>query len=194
MPAHLKAVVFDMDGTITVPLLDFPRMKAEIGAPSDHGLLESMALMDDSRRAAAEKILLRHELAAALDSTLNPGVKAALADIASMGLAAAILTRNCRRSVDIVLDKHSLAFDAVVTREDSLPKPDPDGVLVAAWRMGVDAASCVMVGDFEFDIRSGRAAGALTVLYAPDGRTFATVPDFEIRSMEELPVLLRKLS
>jgi HAD superfamily hydrolase (TIGR01509 family) len=111
-----------------------------------------------------------------------------------MRLMTAILTRNCRRSVDIVLRKHGLSFDAVVTREDSLPKPDPDGMLTAAWRMGVRPDACVLVGDYEFDIRSGRAAGAVTVLYSPDGRSFQTQPDFCIRSMRELPAIVRRLT
>ena len=194
MAGFVRAVVFDMDGTITAPLLDFGRMKAEIGAPVDRGLLESMALMEGQELARANEVLLRHELEAARESTLNPGVRETLRELASMGLAAAILTRNCRASVDIVLRKHDLIFDAVVTREDSLPKPDPDGVVIAAWRMGVPAERCMMVGDFEFDILAGRAAGAITVLYAPDGRTFKTASDFHVRSIREIPELARSLS
>ena len=193
MARNIEAVCFDMDGTITVPVLDFLGIKAEIGAPLERGLLESIALMDDARRPAAEEILLRHELAAARASSLNPGVAEALAALASMGLKTAILTRNCRASVEIVLQKHSLSFDAVVTREDSLPKPDPDGLLVAAWRMGVRPEACVMVGDYEFDVAAGRAAGALTVLYAPGGRNLRIVPDFEMRSMSELAPLVEGL-
>jgi len=194
MDGVIRAVVFDMDGTITVPLLDFPLIKAEIGAPPDKGLLESLSDMEPSGRVLAEEILLRHEVEAARKSRMNDGVAEALGELASMRLMTAILTRNCRRSVDIVLRKHGLSFDAVVTREDSLPKPDPDGMLTAAWRMGVRPDACVLVGDYEFDIRSGRAAGAVTVLYSPDGRSFQTQPDFCIRSMRELPAIVRRLT
>lgn len=193
MSGAIQAVVFDMDGTITAPLLDFPKIKAEIGSPSDLPLLEAIAVMPDPERARAEGILLRHELAAARDSTLNPGVREALAAVAAMGLKTAVVTRNCLDSVDIVFAKHGLRFDAVLTRENSLPKPDPDGVLIAAWRLSVPPSACVMVGDYEFDIQAGGAAGAVTVLYAPVPRQFTTVPDFEIRSMAELPALLKAL-
>jgi HAD superfamily hydrolase (TIGR01509 family) len=193
MPRTIQGAIFDMDGTLTVPVLDFTRMKAEIGVAQDVGLLESMATMSAPERAAAEVILLRHELAAAAESVLNDGVKAALAEIAAMGLKTAILTRNCAESVRIVLARHGLRFDTIVSREDSKPKPDPDGVHVAARRIGIDPSACIVVGDYEFDIQAGKRAGSVTVLFSPTGRTFATVPDFQIRSMSELPPLVRSL-
>ena len=193
MPRTISGAIFDMDGTLTVPVLDFARMKAEIGVTQDVGLLESMATMSAPARAAAEVILLRHELTAAAESVLNDGVQAALAEIAAMGIKTAILTRNCAESVRIVLARHSLRFDGIVSREDSKPKPDPDGVHVAARRIGVDPSACIVVGDYEFDIQAGKRAGSVTILFSPTGRTFATVPDFQIRSMSELPPLVRSL-
>lgn len=194
MNRAVRAIVFDMDGTITQLLLDFPRMKAEIGAPADRGLLESISTMTHDARQRAEEILLRHEIEAAEASEVNDGVPGTLRRLREAGLRTAILTRNCPRAVEIVLEKHGLEFDAIVTRQDSLPKPDPDGVLIAAWRMGVEADECMVVGDYEFDIRAGRAAGALTTLYSPDGRTFQTESDFCIRSISELPGILDQLS
>ncbi len=56
-------------------------------------------------------------------------------------------------------------FQVIVSRDDDArPKPDPDGVLLAARRMGVPAEELLVVGDFVFDIFAGRAAGAFTVL------------------------------
>ena len=186
MTYAIKAVIFDMDGTITAPVLDFRRIKAEIGVEPDEGLLESMAAMKAGERDRAEEILLRHELAAARESRLNDGAREAIDGLRNRGLKTAILTRNCRRSADIVLARHGLSFDAVVTREDTLPKPRPDGVLAAAARMRVSPGGCLVVGDYEFDIIAGRAAGALTVLYSPDGRSFPAVADFELRSLRGL--------
>lgn len=190
----IKAVIFDMDGTITAPLLDFPAMKAEIGIPEDVGLLESLSRLDRTASDRAEAILLRHELAAAVNSRLNDGADQAVQALRRSGFKTAILTRNCRAAVDIVLEKHALRFDAVVTREDCLPKPHPDGLHTAAELIRVPTRECVMVGDYEFDIQAGRAAGAVAVLFAPDGHNFQTVPDFEITSMEELVPLVRLLN
>ena len=193
MAEAIRAVIFDMDGTITVPVLDFVRMKAEMGLPRDKGLLEGLSEMDEPARTAAEGILHRYERTAAEKSVLNDGVPDALRALAAMGLKLAILTRNRRASVDVVTEKHGLVFDAVVTREDSSPKPDPDGVNTVAAALAVEARTCVMVGDFETDIQAGRAAGAVTVHYCPDGRMFPTQGDFTISSMHELAPLICSL-
>lgn len=186
MTRNIQAVIFDMDGTITCPLLDFPRMKAEIGVDERRGLLESISELSPSQRLRASEILLAHELAAARDSTLNDGVADTLAELSRLGLKTAILTRNCREATRIVCAKHALEFDAVVTRQDCLPKPDPDGVFAAARSVGVEPHACLMVGDYEFDVLAGGNAGAVTVLYAPLGNSFPTQPDFEISSMADL--------
>jgi HAD superfamily hydrolase (TIGR01509 family) len=191
---HIRGVIFDMDGTITVPVLDFRRIRVEMGIGEGRGVLEMMSDLDGAERARAEETLLRHELAAAHASRLNEGVEEALGLLRVMGIKTGILTRNCRQSADIVIAAHGLEFDAVVTREDCLPKPDPDGVRAAARRMGVAPDECLVVGDYEYDVRAGRAAGAVTVLFSTDGRTFDTEPDFQIRSMAELPGIVRDLN
>src|ERR1700692_233112 len=67
-----RAILFDMDGTLTEPMLDFPRIKAEMGI-GDRPILESLDRLAPDRRIEAEAILLRHEEHAARNSTLNPG-------------------------------------------------------------------------------------------------------------------------
>ncbi len=54
-PAILaEAFLFDMDGTLTEPLLDFPRIKAEMGI-GNRPILEALAEMDDSARRRLKK-------------------------------------------------------------------------------------------------------------------------------------------
>ena len=48
---HLpRAILFDMDGTLTEPMLDFPRIRADMGI-AQGPILESLAQMDEPRRA-----------------------------------------------------------------------------------------------------------------------------------------------
>ncbi len=191
---QVAAVIFDMDGTITAPLLDFAAIRDEVGIAPGEPLLESMARMTPHARRRANSIICRHEIAAAKASTLNQGVSEVLRLLKAGGIKTAILTRNSRQSTRIVLARHKLHFDAIITREDALPKPDPDGVHAAAEMMGVCTRRCLVVGDVEFDIEAGRAAGAATVLLNAAGRRYKTTADFEITSIRQLTDVIESLS
>ena len=45
-----------------------------------------------------------------------------------------------------------------------MPKPSPEGILLAARKLNVEPRHILMVGDFGFDIDAGRNAGTLTAL------------------------------
>jgi len=160
-----KAVIFDLDGTITEPILDFARIKREIGA-GETPILEFLAsITDDEARRVARQKVDRWEREAAEASTLNPGVLEVLDALSSARIPVAVLTRNNRESVDTVAKKHALHFDVIVTADDRLPpKPSAEPVKYIARKLGLDPSEVVMVGDFAFDMTCGRSAGAHTVL------------------------------
>lgn len=157
-----RAILFDMDGTLTEPLLDFPKIKAEMGIGTKP-ILEALALMPDEQRRLAEAVLVRHEDQAAACSRLNPGCSELLEKLSARGILPALITRNSRVSVRTVLERHALAIGVLVTREDAPPKPDPRPLLLACQRLGVRAADAWMVGDGEYDVEAGIAAGIRTV-------------------------------
>lgn len=102
------ALLFDMDGTLTAPMLDFPRIKAEMGIGAQP-ILEALAAMDGQARRAAEAVLLRHEERAAVESSLNPGCQELVQWVRDQGIRTALITRNSRLSVDTVRDLYELA-------------------------------------------------------------------------------------
>ena len=54
----VKAVIFDLDGTITEPFFDFDAIREEIGMSRDAGpILEAMQKMPLGERKGAEQIL-----------------------------------------------------------------------------------------------------------------------------------------
>lgn len=59
---------------------------------------------------------------------------------------------------------------------------------------GFDKAEAIIVGDSQSsDILGGKNAGILTCLMNPHGYEIRVAPDYEIRSVRELPALLKKL-
>src|SRR4030043_1790591 len=126
----IKAVIFDLDGTITQPYFDFDAIREEIGLARDSGpLLESMEKMNPQLRRKAEKILFIHEQKAVKESKLNAGAEQTLSALREAGIYIGILTRNKRDNAYAIAPKHNLKFDAVIGREDGPVKPNSFGVL-----------------------------------------------------------------
>jgi len=183
----IDAVIFDLDGTLTAPILDFDLIRRELGIQSGP-VWEALADMPAWLRARNEAILLHHELAAARASQLNPGTHQVTAALREAGIKQAILTRNCRRSVNITLQKHGLSFDAVITREDDAVKPSPKPVIQLCHKLQVRPQDCLMVGDYLFDVQSGKAAGAVTALlcHSQSVPPYADLADHVIHRLEQI--------
>jgi len=187
------ALLFDMDGTITEPMLDFPAIKAEMGI--DSPILEAMAKMENRRRTACEVILRRHELAAAHGSVLNLGCGDLFDWVRQKGWPTALVTRNSLLNVRIVLAKHGLRFDTLVCREDTPPKPDPGPIHLACERLGVAAGNAWMIGDGRYDVEAGNAAGVRTVWISHGKRRpFEAEPWRVVQDLVELRSLLDEFS
>lgn len=187
-----RAVLFDLDGTLTRPYLDFDAIRAELSIENREPVLEAMERMDADRRARAEAVVARHEAEAAANSELHDGVHETLEALRNRGIRLALLTRNSRQSVATVLRKHGLRFDFIRTREDGRTKPSPEPVLAVCRSLEVAPAATVSVGDFLFDIEAGRAAGAATVLMIGDGPRppYADRADHVIRRLLELVTIV----
>jgi HAD superfamily hydrolase (TIGR01509 family) len=188
-----RGLIFDMDGTLTAPLLDFPRIKADLGI-GDRPILEEIAEMDADRRRKAEAILHDHEDRAARNSALNAGCKDLLAWIEERTLRWAIVTRNSTQCAKIVLAQHRIEIETLVTRDDGLFKPHPAPLLLACERMNLEPREVWMIGDGQYDVEAGRAAGIRTV-WLSHGRTksFDATPWKIVRDLPELHRLLRSL-
>src|SRR5687767_646775 len=112
LPRLPRALLFDMDGTLTEPAFDFPAIKRAMGIPVTRPILESLAEMPARDRAAAEVILHEYEDRAATESKLNRGCDRLIEWIAAHGtFKTALITRNSRKSVACVLERHGLSFD-----------------------------------------------------------------------------------
>jgi HAD superfamily hydrolase (TIGR01509 family) len=185
-------VIFDLDGTLTVPVLDFDAIRAELGL-GPGPVLESLARLDDDARRAAEVVLRRHESAAALGSVLQPGAAETIRELRARGWPVAILTRNTQEWTEVVLAKHGVTVDGLCTRDDGVVKPSPEPVLRLCERAGRDPRASWMVGDHLFDILSGRSAGARTVLLLGPAtmEEWEAEADHTIASLPELLVLVQ---
>ncbi|RDE24760.1 HAD family hydrolase [Motiliproteus coralliicola] len=164
--------IFDLDGTLTLPLHDFTAMRAELGIPNGAGILEHIEQQPEPLRSELNTILDRIELDVARRSEPMPLACELVRRLIERGCELAILTRNRRDCVDIVLQRLGLlgCFEpaAIIASGCATPKPSPDGIhrLLDGWQCRPSEA--VMVGDFLYDLEAGRAAGVATVHFAVD--------------------------
>jgi HAD superfamily hydrolase (TIGR01509 family) len=192
---QIKGVLFDFDGTLTFPgALDFPAIKREMNCPADMAVLEFIATQPASKKGALWKILELRETQAAEQSRPNAGAEKCLSELKRRGIRLGILTRNSLQSVEQALRKFEGSrandFSVIMTRDDCLPKPHPDGVIRASVLMGIAIEQLMVVGDFRFDIMAGKAAGAYSVLLTnrsePASGPDDPEPDCVIDHLEEL--------
>lgn len=92
-----------------------------------------------------------------------PGAAELVRRAREAGRRQAIVSSTPRANIEVMLQSLGLwtsLFDVIVGEEDaSRGKPDPEGFLVAATRLGVAPEECVVIEDAPEGIAAGKAAG-----------------------------------
>lgn len=203
MPKNkLSAVLFDFDGTLTLPgLLDFPAIRAALRCPDNETILEFITSLPDLERQEANRILEEFEMTAAEQAKPNGGAEQFLGFLKSRQIPFGIITRNRLSMVLRSLKNFDTIrphdFAVILSRDDIYaPKPDPEGIRAAAEQMRVPVEELLVVGDFRYDIQAGERAGAITVLLTngDPGDWTGCHPDYRLSDLNEVQALVRRLS
>ena len=168
----LRGVVFDMDGTLTVPNLDFKEMYRRCGVDPQLDILQEIASLP--KEDANDKLAIIHEMEEEAVRTMQlvPGAVEVARWLKAHGLPTALVTRNTLQSAEALQQRiggggESRPFDIIISRdhhEKIPPKPDPSALHYIASQWNVEEMNTiVMVGDSPAnDIKFGQAAGAFT--------------------------------
>jgi HAD superfamily hydrolase (TIGR01549 family) len=154
----IRGVIFDMDGTITAPYLDFLRIKKEASI-GDVDMLDYLRNATGAEYERVHNILMRFEEGGVANAKLQRGARTLLRYLARQKIPTALLTRNSRKSVDGVCRKLKLKFDITVTREDGPHKPAPEPIWRIAKHWGLKHRELLMVGDYKWDVLCAKNAG-----------------------------------
>ena len=192
----LRALLFDMDGTVTRPTLHFGKIQEKIGLPPP--LLENMLSLEmGDEKDRAFHLLEKFEHEAAQSSELNAGAFALLERLDRDHIPRGLITRNSRRSVEVTLSRHGIQFDSIRTRDDGPVKPDPSAIFEICQELSVRPEEILLVGDYKYDIEAGERAGSKTALLT-NGKTpeflREIAPDFIIETLSELNTLLDQIT
>jgi phosphoglycolate phosphatase len=210
--ARARLVVFDLDGTLIDSSQD---LAAAVNRALRRAAPDAPALPEDIVRTfigSGARVLITRSVAAAglaqsvdevlplfldeyrrglLDATrLYPGTEDALSRLRDRHLA--VLTNKPGDMSRLILEGLGIAdrfFRIYGAGDVDARKPDPAGLRRLAEEAGVGVETAVMVGDSGIDVRTGRAAGALTagVTYGFDADSFRDdPPDILVRTLTEL--------
>lgn len=170
----IRGVVFDMDGTLTVPVIDFQYMRQRVGVGPTGDILDIIASWPAEEQQRAHAAIEEIEDQALKDMQAMPGLLELCTFLDTRGLPRGLITRNVLRSVQFFHDNHLPLppFVPAISRECQFPyKPSPEALLHICTTWGIPPTSVVMVGDSaKDDVVCGNRAGAVTVLLDSEGR------------------------
>lgn len=196
--ADARHWVFDMDGTLTLAVHDFPAIKRALGIAQDEDILGHLAALPVAEAQAKHAWLMEHERELAIGAVAAPGAVELVRSLHARGVRLGILTRNAHELALVTLAAIGLgecfASCDVIGRDEATPKPDPDGLLQLAARWGVAAEELVMVGDYRFDLDCARAAGAFAVLVNLPENLWPELTDLHAEDCSALLAALSPLS
>lgn len=186
--------VFDMDGTLTLAVHDFPAIKRALGIPQEDDILHHLAALPADEAAQKHAWLLEHERELALASRPAPGAIELVRALCERGCQLGILTRNAHALALLTLQAIGLddcfATADILGRDEAPPKPHPGGLLHLAERWAVAPQVLVMVGDYRFDLECAQAAGARGVLVNLPDNPWPELAELHARDCGELLALL----
>jgi len=164
-PAMALGFILDWDGVLADTRLDFAPIRARYFKGERLPLVEAADRLDPSERKALESDLYELEMEGARQAVPVAGAHALLDWLKLTRTPWAVVSRNCRDSIAEAAEKCGIRLpETVLSRDEGPLKPDPQALWAAAGAIGVDPKSCVMVGDFVYDLYGARRAGMRAVL------------------------------
>ncbi|KAG0490328.1 hypothetical protein HPP92_007191 [Vanilla planifolia] len=179
----LRGVVFDMDGTLTVPVIDFSAMYRSVlgeegyaaAKSSKHGgsvdILHCIETWTPQEQQRAYEIISHFERQGLDRLQIMPGAAELCVHLDSKEVRRGLITRNVKAAVDLFHQRFGLIFVPALSREFRPYKPDPAPLLHICSSWGVSPNEVMMIGDsLRDDVTCGKRAGSFTCLLDETGR------------------------
>lgn len=190
-----KYWIFDLDGTLTVPVHDFPQIRRQLGIPENADILKYILSQEKAKSDQMFKILDEIEKELAEMTKPAEGALELIPTLVANGAKVGIITRNTKENAERSLEKIGLlpyfSRNTILGRTEAPPKPDPYAILhlMKLWQASVEQT--VMVGDYLFDLQTGRAAGTATIhVNTIENKDWAEFTDLYVKSLLQLAEML----
>jgi phosphoglycolate phosphatase len=187
----IKAVIFDLDGTVALFNLDYKTLRGEVrsyllrmGVPAsllsvNESIFDMLkktviyakntgkpAEVIDEIRNEALAIAEKYELEAAANTDLLPGAYETLKTLKQMNLKIGLFTLNSDKAANYILQRFKLGdfFGVTVPRNKvNFVKPNPEHLEMALKVLGITPEETIVVGDAAVDMESAKELKAVAV-------------------------------
>lgn len=210
----IKAIIFDMDGTLVdsadIVLRAFKHVIEGSGQVYDEVIVRSYIgrLLDHTyeslfpNRDASELIAIHRAWQADNKHLLRgfEGLGELLEELKQSKLKIGLFTSAVRSRTEVVLSELGIRkfFDAIICGDEvANPKPHHEGLERVAKMVGVNSSEVVFVGDAEHDILSGKHAGVITIGithgFGTKEALEAAGADYIVNNLKEVQEVIEKL-
>lgn len=182
----IKAVLFDLDGTLVnslEDLADSTNYALKVSGYKTHETEKFKYFVGDGMPKLIERVLPedkrnQEEIEKVLDIFLGyykehftdktkayDGIYELISNIKEMGLKTAIISNKAHNMTLEVVDKlFKNTFDIVFGKKEGYPtKPDPKLTLILMEELGVKPEECILVGDSGMDAKAAVNAGCVGI-------------------------------
>lgn len=181
-PPH--GVLFDLDGTLVDTAPDFYDVVNSLRADEGKAPLETARIREQVSNGGValacitfevkrehpdiqrfrQRVLDRYETAIGTQAQLFPGFSEVLAALELNSIPWGIVTNKPIKYTQLLLQRMSIEADCVICPEDvKVSKPAPDGLILAAQQLKINAEQCWYVGDHLRDIEAAHNANMLSI-------------------------------
>ncbi len=212
----LKAVLFDLDGTLIdskkdiaaaanaarvhfgMPALPLEVVTGYIGWGIEHLNRKALETEDPARLSEGLEVLKAHYREHCVDQTVVfPGVMELLDFLRGRGIQMGLVSNKPHEFTLITLEKLGLSpyFKAILGADAVLnKKPHPEPLWAALSKIGAKPSEAVMIGDSPVDVQAAHAAGMLVGLvshgFVPREHLNAADPDWLVDSLSDFMEIL----
>ena len=185
MGKKIKAVLFDLDGTLVNTLAS---LKRNMDLTMEHFSLEGVSLEETKKfvgvgtkkfversleKNAQELYEEAYEYYRSIfpenctyQAEPYPGIPACLKRLEEKGISRVCITNKPKEEASIILNKVFApdSFTLVLGDNGKIPlKPNPDMLLTVCKELGISSEEAVMVGDTKTDLDAAKNAGMLSI-------------------------------
>jgi phosphoglycolate phosphatase len=209
----IRAFIFDFDGTLAIPNIDFGLMRRQVDAIAegygvDPGGFKQLYILEMIDHVKAQLIrtdgaagagfyrqahdsILALEIECARHGGMLPGAIEVLQVLRQRHFKVGVVTRNSASAVRTICSVIDTLCDIFLPRDAvRVVKPHPEHLQRALEHLQVSAQQAAMVGDGPIDITAGKALGLKTVAVLTGGdrreALLASGPDLILNSVADL--------